>query len=106
VSVRVGDATLLDAPAVYDAVLVCDALHHFPPDTHKPLADAIAGALVPGGVCIVKDLDVRPRWKHEWNRLHDRIVAGPGPITCRRPAETADLLAAAGLVPERVERTE
>ncbi|HEY3141502.1 MAG TPA: class I SAM-dependent methyltransferase [Acidimicrobiales bacterium] len=106
VTLRQGDATKIDEPPVYAGVLVCDAMHHFDPEYHKPLVRAIANCLVPGGVCIVKDLDVRPRWKYEWNRLHDRVVAGPEPIHCQ-PAECmADLLAGAGLIPERVERTD
>ena len=106
VRLREGDATQIDLPPSYDAVLVCDALHHFPSDTHAPLAKAIGGCLVPGGVAIVKDLDVAPRWKHGWNRVHDRIVAGPEPIVCRPPAEVAALFEDAGLVVERAERTE
>jgi SAM-dependent methyltransferase len=106
VHLREGDATQIDLPPTYDAVLVCDALHHFPPDTHAPLAKAVGGCLVPGGVVIVKDLDVVPRWKHTWNRVHDRIVAGPEPIVCRPPAEMAAILEDAGLVVERAERTE
>ena len=107
VTLRQGDATLIDEPGeVYDAVLVCDALHHFDPESHKPLADAMAACLRPGGVVIVKDLDVSPRWKHEWNRVHDRIVAGPEPIHCRSPEEMAEVMAGAGLLPERVERTD
>jgi SAM-dependent methyltransferase len=109
VSLRQGDATRLEELTeadAYDAVLVCDAFHHFDPDRHKPLSKAIVRCLRPGGVCIVKDLDVLPRWKHEWNRLHDRIVAGPDPIFCRSPQDMAHLLAGAGLVPEREERTD
>lgn len=109
VGLRQGDATRLGEltePDSYDAVLVCDAFHHFDPDTHKPLSKAIARCLRSGGVCIVKDLDVQPRWKHEWNRLHDRIVAGPEPIFCRSPQDMAHLLAGAGLLPEREQRTD
>jgi SAM-dependent methyltransferase len=106
VTLREGDATQIDLDPVYDAVLVCDALHHFPPDTHAPLAKAIAGCLRPGGVCIVKDLDVAPRWKYRWNRVHDRIVAGPDPILCRPPDEMAATFEDAGLVTERAERTD
>jgi SAM-dependent methyltransferase len=106
VTLRQGDATGIEEPEVYDAVLVCDALHHFDPESHKPLAGAIAACLKPGGVCIVKDLDVAPRWKHGWNRWHDRIVAGPEPIYCRSPEEMAEVFAGAGLLPERVERTD
>ena len=104
VSLRLGDATELDDVDAYDAVLACDALHHFPPDTHKPLAVAVARALKPGGVCVVKDLDIAPTWKYQWNRLHDRIVAGPDPIHCRAPDDMADILGSAGLQVEQVER--
>lgn len=104
VSARQGDATTIDEPQVYDGVLLCDVLHHLDPETHKGIAQAVADCLKPGGVCILKDLDTRPRWKYEWNRLHDRIVAGPEPIFCRTPDDAANLLAGAGLIPERVER--
>jgi hypothetical protein len=46
----------------------------------------------------VKDLDVAPRWKHEWNRYHDRLVAGPEPIYCRPPSEAQWTFESAGLV--------
>jgi SAM-dependent methyltransferase len=104
VTLRQGDATDLDDVDAYEGVLACDAFHHFPPDTHKPLAVAIARALKPGGVCVVKDLDVAPTWKYQWNRLHDRIVAGPDPIHCRAPGDMADLLASAGLEVESARR--
>lgn len=104
VTLRQGDALALDEPPTYDSVLICDALHHFEPDAHKQVAQAVAQALRPGGVCIVKDLDTLPRWKHEWNRLHDRVVAGPAPIFCRTPDDVANILAGAGLVPEDTRR--
>lgn len=106
VRLREGDATDLDLDPVYDAVLVCDALHHFPAESHGRLAKAIGACLVPGGVVVIKDLDVRPRWKHGWNRVHDRVVAGPGPIVCRSPREMVATFEEAGLVCERAERTE
>lgn len=104
VTLRLGDLTALDEPPVYDAVLACDVLHHVDGDTHKAVAASVADSLVPGGVALVKDLDVLPRWKFEWNRVHDRIVAGPDPICCRPPGAVADVLAEAGLTVERVER--
>lgn len=103
---RLGDATDLHETSTYDAVLVCDAFHHFPAERHAPLAQAIARALKPGGVCIVKDLDVEPVWKERWNRLHDRLVAGPEPIRCRPPEELAKFFADAGMAVERAERTD
>lgn len=107
VSLRQGDATRLDDAAearTYDAVLVCDALHHFPADLHADVAVSVAEVVRPGGVVIVKDLDAGPAWKYHWNRLHDRLVAGPEPIHCRPPAEMVALLEKAGLEVERADR--
>lgn len=106
VELATGDAMDLTGRTGYAAVLVCDAIHHLPPDRHAGLAADMAAAVAPGGVVVVKDLDVAPRWKHEWNRVHDRLVAGPDPITCRGVDEMAGLLEGAGLVVERAERTE
>ncbi len=99
-----GDATAIDEPAVYDTVLICDALHHFPAEMHARVAQSVAAALVPGGRVIVKDLDVAPRWKYHWNRLHDRLVAGPEPIYCRPIDEMAQMFESAGLVVEEQRR--
>ncbi len=107
VSLRQGDATRptdIAGGRLYDAVLVCDAVHHFPAERHRDVAQAVADAVRPGGAVIVKDLDRGPAWKYHWNRIHDRIVAGPEPIHCRPPAEVAALLEQAGLEVERAER--
>ncbi len=106
VTLTEADATALDDRRGYDGVLACDALHHFPVGRHAALAADIAAALAPGGVCIVKDLDVRPTWKYRWNRAHDRLVAGPEPIFCRSPDDMAAVFGEAGLVTERAERTD
>lgn len=104
VSLVQGDATDVDRAGRYDVVLVCDALHHFPAERHAEVARQVAANLKPGGTALVKDLDAGPTWKYRWNALHDRIVAGPEPVTCRTPAEVAALLADAGLVVERADR--
>ena len=106
VSLRLGDATKLDFSdeEPYDGVLVCDALHHFPADRHADVAQAVANALRPGGVLVVKDLDSAPAWKYHWNRIHDRIVAGPEPIWCRPPAAMAAMIESAGMVVDRADR--
>jgi SAM-dependent methyltransferase len=104
VTIDLGDATELDRPGRYDVVLVCDAMHHFPADRHAEVARRVADALRPGGTALVKDLDAGPPWKYHWNRIHDRLVAGPEPISCRPLAEMAGLFADAGLVVERAER--
>lgn len=95
VTVRAGDVRDL-AGAGYDAALAVDLLHHVPAHEHGALLAAVAGALRPGGVLVVKDIARTPRWQHAWNRLHDRLVAGPEPIHCREPAELAQIAAASG----------
>jgi hypothetical protein len=45
---------------------------------------------------LVKEMATTPRRQYLWNRLHDRIVAGPGPISCRSPEDMAELLASVG----------
>lgn len=107
VSLRQGDATQLDGLTggrLYDAVLVCDAMHHFPADVHADVVRSVAEVVRPGGVVIIKDLDRGPAWKYHWNRIHDRIVAGPEPIHCRPPAEMASLMEKHGMEVERADR--
>jgi SAM-dependent methyltransferase len=98
------DITRLAEPPVHAAVLLSDVLHHLPPASHLGLARAVEHALAPGGVCIIKDLDAEPRWKNRWNRVHDRIVAGPEPIHCRPLDEMAALFGRVGLDVKRSER--
>lgn len=97
-------STASDADIRYDLVLICDAMHHFPAEVHGAVLRSAADLLRPGGTLVVKDLDAGPAWKYHWNRIHDRLVAGPEPIHCRPPAEMAALLTDAGLVVERAER--
>ena len=58
---------------------------------------SVTDRLRPGGTLVIKDLDSGPAWKFHWNRIHDRIVAGPDPIWCRPPAEMAALVTDAGM---------
>lgn len=105
VSLQVADVTRLEsASAAYDAVLAVDVLHHVPLGAQAGVAAALADALVPGGVCLVKDIGVNPPWKHRWNALHDRLVAGPDPLACRSPEAMAAVFESAGLVLERLSR--
>lgn len=104
VSLIEGDATAPLKPESYDGALVCDAMHHFPATTHAEVLASVVGAVRRGGLIVIKDLDVAPRWKYHWNRVHDRLVAGPEPIHCRAPEEMADLLRDAGAEITKVER--
>lgn len=104
VTVERHDITRLSEPPVHAAVLLSDVLHHLPPTSHLGLARAVEHALAPGGICVIKDLDAGPRWKNRWNRVHDRIVAGPEPIHCRPLDEMTALFGRVGLDVKRSER--
>ncbi|MCB0988117.1 MAG: class I SAM-dependent methyltransferase [Microthrixaceae bacterium] len=99
-----GDEGGEDSDNRYDVVLICDAMHHFAADQHAEVIRSVTDRLRPGGTLVIKDLDSGPAWKYHWNRVHDRIVAGPDPIHCRPPAEMAAIVTEAGLTVERAER--
>ena len=106
VRVRQGDVTRLDRGRAYAAALAVDVFHHLPPERHAPLAEALHDLLEPGGTCLVKDIAPTPRSRYLWNRLHDRIVAGPAPIHCRSPGDMAVVLESAGFRVDEVRRLE
>jgi cyclopropane fatty-acyl-phospholipid synthase-like methyltransferase len=99
------DARDLDAYGDFDAVLAVDVLHHLEFDEHAKVAKSMAAAIRGGGMCLVKEMDVRPAWKYHWNRIHDRIVAREW-VNCRSPQEMASLFEEAGLIPMRIERVD
>jgi cyclopropane fatty-acyl-phospholipid synthase-like methyltransferase len=104
VRVREADVTKLEVDDAYDAALAVDVLHHVSADRHAEVLTALHRALRPGGVLLIKDIATTPRWRYEFNRLHDRVVAGPEPIHCRAPDEMARIAEAAGFQVERVRR--
>jgi cyclopropane fatty-acyl-phospholipid synthase-like methyltransferase len=93
---RVADVTRLEPEAGYQAALAVDVLHHVPYEQHPRIALALLRCLEPGGACLVKEMATEPRRQYLWNRLHDRIVAGPEPIHCRSPEDMAAVLERAG----------
>jgi cyclopropane fatty-acyl-phospholipid synthase-like methyltransferase len=104
VRVRHGDVTRLAASGRYDGALAVDLMHHVSPGAQGELAEALHRLLAPGARLLVKDIATEPAWQYRWNRLHDRLVAGPGPIHCRSPEEMRALLEAAGFAHERSTR--
>lgn len=104
VRVRAADVRAIEGIDDVDAVLAVDLLHHLDPPAQTSLLKVVADLLADGGVLLVKDIARTPRWRWAVNRLHDRIVAGPEPITCREPEEMAALVAGAGLTVEDVRR--
>ena len=104
VVIRRQDVRALAEQHAYDGALAVDVLHHVPADDHHELATALAAALRPGGVLVVKDIARTPRWRHEFNRFHDRLVTGDATIFTREPEEMAAVFASAGFACERCER--
>ena len=96
VTVTRADVRSLPEAGAYSAALAIDVLHHVAGDEHAGIAAALHDCLEPGGLCLVKDIAMTPRWKYAWNRAHDRLVAGPDPLHCRAPGEMAGVLEAAG----------
>ena len=91
VEILCADVTKLDETDVFQAALACDLFHHL--DTHgqEVMAAELARRVVPGGKLVVKDIARTPRWKHRWNSVHDRIVAGEK-VNCLEPSAMTQLL--------------
>jgi len=95
VEIHEADVTTLEAGEGYDAAIAVDVLHHIPADEHVGIARALAQELRPGARCLVKDIGLRPAWKHAFNQAHDRVVAGEE-THCRAPGDMAAVFAEAG----------
>lgn len=103
VTLRAGDA-LEPGTGPYDSALAVDLVHHVAAERHGDVLLAVASLLRPGGTFLVKDIARTPRWQHDWNRLHDRIVAGSEPIHCREPQDLAELALRNGFASARWRR--
>ena len=94
-------------PGPWDAVTVVDVLYLLGRDRALDLVTRAAGALAPGGVLAVKEIDVRPRWKYELARAQEmvstrvtRITAGEG-VAFLLPELIVGAMRAAGLTVTR-----
>ena len=87
----------------FDAATAVDLIHHIAPADRAGVADALARAVRPGGVLLIKDIAPTPRWKHAINRLHDRIVSGEA-TQAASPAELAASFERAGFSVEGIYR--
>ncbi|HET6954672.1 MAG TPA: methyltransferase domain-containing protein [Acidimicrobiales bacterium] len=91
----------------WDAVTIVDVLYLLGRRPALDLVAQAAAALAPGGSLLVKEIDVRPRWKFELARLQEvvstrvtRITEGSG-VAFVPPDDIAGAMAAAGLVVTR-----
>ena len=96
------DITRTDIPKA-DVITLVDVLHHVPSrERQQDLLGSCFAALSGGGAIIVKDVDTRPRWKYCWNRVHDYVMTGGGPVLYLGRDDVRAALARAGFRMERV----
>jgi 2-polyprenyl-3-methyl-5-hydroxy-6-metoxy-1,4-benzoquinol methylase len=58
----------------WDAITIIDVLYLLGEEVAMEVLDAAADALAPGGVLVVKELDVRPWWKY-WPAVAQELLA-------------------------------
>jgi 2-polyprenyl-3-methyl-5-hydroxy-6-metoxy-1,4-benzoquinol methylase len=70
-------------PGPWDAVVIVDVLYLLPRRRERDVLDQCVAALAPGGLLVIKETDVTPRWKHRLAVLQEvlatrvlRITAG------------------------------
>ena len=95
-------------PGPWDAIAVVDVLYLLGRDPALALVGDAARALAPGGSLVVKEIDVRPRWKYELARAQEvvstrvtRITQGAG-VAFVPPDDLVAAMSGAGLTVERI----
>lgn len=90
-------------PGPWDAIVIVDVLYLLDRDAERALVARCADALVPGGVLVLKETDVKPRYKHLIARAQEvvatkivRITEG-STISFTPVAELVALLESCGL---------
>ncbi len=87
----------------WDGIAIVDVLYLLPADGQLGLLRSCAAALAPGGVLVVKEMALAPRWKAAWNAAQEtaavrilRITQGDE-LTFLPPTELAAAMTGAGL---------
>ncbi len=104
-----GEATLAFAPVEpepipdgpWDAVVIVDVLYLLGAAGRAAVLDRCAEVLAPGGVLVVKEVDVRPRWKHGLATAQELVATRVARIT---EGEHVDFAPPDVLAAELVER--
>jgi 2-polyprenyl-3-methyl-5-hydroxy-6-metoxy-1,4-benzoquinol methylase len=58
----------------WGAVVFADVLYLLPVEDQRALLVAAAHAVGPGGVVVVKEMGLEPRWKLRWNRFQETLA--------------------------------
>jgi 2-polyprenyl-3-methyl-5-hydroxy-6-metoxy-1,4-benzoquinol methylase len=92
----------------FDAITVCDVLYLLGAEAAQGLLSDLTSALAPGGVVLVKEIDVVPRWKYQLARVQELVSTRVTRITDGEevdflpPAAIEAVLVGAGLAVEHV----
>lgn len=92
----------------YDAIVLVDVLYLLGGTAARELLADLGGAIAPGGAVLVKEIDVRPRWKYQVARVQELVATRVARITegeqvdFLAPADIAEVLTGAGLEVEHV----
>jgi 2-polyprenyl-3-methyl-5-hydroxy-6-metoxy-1,4-benzoquinol methylase len=88
----------------WDAIVIVDMLYLLPAPDQRALILEAAGRLAPGGVLVIKEMDVAPAWKARWNRTQEvlavrvlRITDGGATMAFVPPGTMMSWLSTAGL---------
>ncbi len=90
-------------PGPWDAVVIVDVLYLLDRDGQRRLLAACAASLAPGGVLVVKEVGLVPRWKYRWNQLQETVsvrvlgITHGRELTFTSPDELAGVMRDAGL---------
>ena len=58
-------------PGEWDAVVFIDVLYLLGHDRAEAVLESAARSLRPGGVVVVKEIDLVPRWKYRWAKVQE-----------------------------------
>lgn len=58
----------------WDAIAIVDVLYLLEAEVQRALIRQCAAVLAPGGVLLVKEVDVVPRWKARWNSVQETLA--------------------------------
>lgn len=77
-------------PELFDLVLMCDVLHHVPENHRRNFVEAVASAVKPGGLLVIKDWERKRNVAHLLAYLSDRVLTGDS-VRCMSAQELASL---------------
>jgi SAM-dependent methyltransferase len=76
----------------FDVIACIDLLHHMPLAAQEELLRMIADALPRHGLLVIKDLEMRPRWKYLYHYAQDFVSYRFRPLFFRSRGEMCSLL--------------